>query len=180
MDCCRGFNIVIIFLALSITSCKTDIEQVNKLAITQDANYDIAENAVIIQSENGQKRAVIKAPILKRWNESDARTEFPEGLKVVFYDSNRDSTILTADFGVNKEQTKQMTVTGNVVVLNYKNETLETEKLVWKEESKTMSTDTFIIIKTPEEILKGKGLDTDEKFLNYKIRKITGIINVED
>lgn len=180
MDCCRRYNIIIILLTLFITSCKTDIEQVNELAITQDANYDIAENTVIIQTEKGQKRAVIKAPILKRWNESDARTEFPDGLKVIFYDSNKDSTILTADFGVNKEQTKQMTVSGNVVVLNYKSETLETEKLVWSEESKTMSTDTFVTIKTPEEILKGKGLDTDEKFLNYKIRKISGIINVED
>lgn len=163
-----------------VISCKTDIDKVNELVVTQEVNYDIAENSLIIQSEKGKKRALIKAPILKRWNETDARTEFPEGLKVVFYDSNRDSTILTADYGINKEQSKEMIVSGNVVVLNYKNEVLKTEKLIWNEDTKTMSTDTFLTIQTKDELLKGKGLDTDEKFINYKIRKITGILNIED
>lgn len=180
MDCFRCSNSIFILVLLSFASCKTDIEKVNKLAVTQDTDYDISENVLMIQSELGRKRAIISAPLVKRWNEGSAKTEFPNGLRVIFYDNNLDSTILTADYGVNMEETREMIVSGNVLVLNYKNESLETEKLIWNEDTRTMSTDTFIIIKTPDEILKGKGMDADEKFINYKIRKISGVLNVED
>jgi LPS export ABC transporter protein LptC len=67
-------------------------------------------------------------------------------------------------------------VRGNVIVKSLdKGQTLNTEELNWKPETKTVYTEKFVTITTAEEILKGEGLDAAQDLSRYKIRKPTGV-----
>ncbi len=140
----------------------------------------MAEDPFLTYTEKGMKRLDISAPMLKSWNQSPRRTEFPKGLQVAFYDGRRNTSNLTADYGVNFEQSKELIVQGNVIFENDKGERLETEKLVWEEKAALIRTESAIKITTPNEIITGQGLEADEDFSNYTIHKISGIVNVEE
>jgi LPS export ABC transporter protein LptC len=67
----------------------------------------------------------------------------------------------------------------NVVVINEKNEKLNTEHLIWNEKTKKIYSDEFVKITTPDEIIYGTGFEADQDFSRYKIMNIKGTITVK-
>ena len=57
---------------------------------------------------------------------------------------------------------------------------MESQELTWNIKTKRVWTDKAIRIKTPDNIINGIGFDADEDFSNYTIRKVTGIVSVDD
>ena len=68
----------------------------------------------------------------------------------------------------------------DVVVVNTKKETLNTEHLVWNKEKKTIITEEFVKITTEDEVIFGHGLESNQDFTKYRIKNIKGTINIED
>ncbi|MCP4120410.1 MAG: LPS export ABC transporter periplasmic protein LptC [Bacteroidetes bacterium] len=165
------------FLTLS---CKNDMQVVNELYTSEEVKYDVADNPVLTYTEQGMKRLDITAPELRSWSISPRKMEFPRGLKVAFYNGRTNTSNLSADYGVNLEQSKQLVVEGNVIFENNNGEMLETEKLTWIEKEAKIQTDAEVRITTANEIITGYGLEADEDFSNYSIQSISGIVNVED
>lgn len=165
---------------LLISGCRNDLQVVNELYTEEEVKFDLATDPVLTYSEKGVTRLDIRAPLLKSWNQNPRKTEFPEGLEVDFYNGQKNTSTLTADYGVNFEQSKELIVEGNVVFRNDKGEMLETDKLTWIEKEARIRTDAAIRITTPEEVITGIGLDADEDFSNYTIGKISGIVHVEE
>jgi len=75
-----------------------------------------------------------------------------------------------------------MEAKNNVIVTNIKGEILNTEHLIWDQNKKIIYSDVFVKITTPTQILFGKGLESDERFENWKIKNPTGniFINKEE
>jgi LPS export ABC transporter protein LptC len=74
-----------------------------------------------------------------------------------------------------------MEARGNVVVRNFeKKEKLNTESLLYDRNSKKVSTNDFVKITTPDRIIMGKGMESDELFDNWVIRDVSGTIFVEE
>ena len=155
------------------------MQTVESLTTEEEVKYDVANDPVLTYTEKGEKRLDITAPVLRNWNQNPKKTEFPDGLNVAFYNGQRNTSNLTADYGVNFEQKKELTVEGNVVFENDNGERLETEKLNWVEKDAKIRTDGEIKITTPNEIITGFGLEADEDFSNYTIQRISGIVNLE-
>ena len=61
-----------------------------------------------------------------------------------------------------------------------RNEIIETTQLTWNIRTKKIYTDKSIKIRTPDNIIYGVGFDSDEDFSNYTIRKVNGIVAVDD
>ncbi len=169
-----------LFLFSAIYSCKNDLKTIDALFTEEEVKYDLASNPVMIYTEEGEKRLTISAPSLKSWNKNPRKTEFDQGLQVAFFNGRNNTSNLTADYGVNEEQKKELILKGNVVFENNKGEKLETEKLTWYEKESKIKTDAVIKITTPNEVITGIGLEADEDFRNYTINQISGIVNVED
>ncbi len=163
-----------------IVSCHNDLQRIDALFTEEEVKYDVARNPEMIYTEEGMKRLEITAPLLKSYNKNPRRTEFPEGLKVAFFTGKRNTSNLTADYGENHEQKKEMIVKGNVLFKNDKNEQLETDELTWMEKEAKIKTEGLVTITTPNEIITGFGLVADEDFSNYTISSISGIVNIED
>ena len=168
------------FFVFSLVACKNDMQTINALFTEEEVQYDIAQEPVLVYTEEGERRLEITAPSLKSWNKNPRKTEFDEGLKVAFYNGKKNTSNLTADYGENHEQKKELIVRGNVLFVNDKGEQLETEELIWLEKTAKIKADDWIKITTPNEIITGYGLEADEDFSNYTITKISGIVNIED
>jgi lipopolysaccharide export system protein LptC len=66
----------------------------------------------------------------------------------------------------------------NVVLVNNKNERLETEHLVWSHDSDLVYTTRPVSIETAQGLLRGRGLRSDSRFERYEILNPTGSFDV--
>jgi LPS export ABC transporter protein LptC len=146
-----------------------------------DTYYEVADSVEILYSDSAVVRVRIKAPIL--YNYSDAknpRREFPNGILVEFFDENKNiQSRLTAKRAVQYDKTNKFVVEDNVVVRSIKNETIETEGLVWDESTQRVYSDRFITITTATEVIKGYGFESDYNFQNWELKKVSGRLQAD-
>lgn len=178
----RGMGkwITLLSFFLCFTSCSSDLEIARQLANTDDVQMDIAENVRLIYKEKGQLVAVITAPVMHRFFRNENRLVFPEGLAVDLYDDGVITCEIRAGFGERDETTKKMLASKGVVVTNFKKEKLETEDMVWDEVREEIQADGRVRVTTPSDRITGYGLKADDRFRNYTMNTITGVVQVED
>jgi LPS export ABC transporter protein LptC len=171
----------ILIFAGMLFSCKNDPKQVEELSRKDNQSSETAIDIEILYSSSGNIRMKLNAPLLKRYPGDKPYTEFPKGIKVIFYDSiMRPETQLTSQYAINREFEKIMEAKKDVVVINEKGEILNTEHLIWNQETETISTEEFVKITTADEVIMGHGMEADQQFTRYKIKKITGTINIKE
>ena len=66
------------------------------------------------------------------------------------------------------------------MVVNAEGEKIETEELIWNEKDAKISSDKFVKITTPDEILMGEGFEANEDFTRYKIKKVKATLKVKE
>jgi LPS export ABC transporter protein LptC len=177
------FYVSIINLLLGLIllcACENDINKARKLANTDDVSVDIATNVKLKYKEEGRLVVIISAPELRRYFRNENRIEFPKGFKLEFYNGGNITCTINAGFGIRDESNKQMKASKGVKVVNRAGERVETEEMVWEELKKQIRADGKVKITTPDDILYGQGLLADETFSNYTLRKITGVVSVDD
>jgi lipopolysaccharide export system protein LptC len=69
-----------------------------------------------------------------------------------------------------------MEAVNQVQVLNSQGDLLETEHLIWNQETEKVYTEEFVKITTKDEVIFGKGLESNQDFTKYVIKKISGTI----
>ena len=176
------FSIVVLIAATMLFSCENDMMAVVKLS-TKDSIPDVTiHNVHVKQSENGKITLDLTAPKMISFQAAEPYTEFPNGLKIIFYDSlMRPKSELTANYGVSYDKKHTMLARGNVVVLNFqKQEQMNTESLLYDQNTKKVSTEEFIKITQPDKTILGKGMESDELFDNWVIKNVTGTFYVEE
>ena len=150
---------------------------------SKDSIPDVTIHRVHVQqSERGKLSLELTAPKMISYQTNDAYTEFPSGLRIVFFDSiMQPKTELTANYGISWNGRRIMEARGNVIIRNYeKREQLNTERLIYDLNAKKVRTDEFVKITTPDRIITGRGMESDELFDNWVIRNVSGTIYVQD
>lgn len=163
-------------------SCTNDLEKIRELT-SLDSLPDISIKSLKVkQSESGSITLELIAPKLRTYQGKDPYTEFPEGIKIIFFDSLMSpKSELTAKYGISWNNRKIMEAKGDVVLKNFKkNAQLNTEHLTWDENKRKMYTDQFVKITTPEKIITGKSMESDEVFDNWVIRNVSGTFYVKE
>ncbi|MBA3899451.1 MAG: LPS export ABC transporter periplasmic protein LptC [Bacteroidetes bacterium] len=162
-------------------SCENKIEEVNTITQKENLPAESATEIEIIYSENGKATMKLTAPQLDRFYGDNPYVEFPKGVHVVFYDSLRNpETSLKSNYAINREADKVMEAKYDVVVINEKGEVLNTEHLIWDQNTEKIHTEKFVKITTADEIIMGEGMEADQNFNRYTIKKVTGTINIKD
>ncbi|MDO7610040.1 MAG: LPS export ABC transporter periplasmic protein LptC, partial [Crocinitomicaceae bacterium] len=68
----------------------------------------------------------------------------------------------------------------SVRLYNYKkDQTLETEELTWNKRDSTIRTDKQVVVRSPKELLTGRGLETKQDFSYFEILNPTGRLNLK-
>ncbi len=163
-------------------SCKNDIEIINTLTRVSDLPTESIHHVESIYSDSAKIQIRIKAAELKRYgNESEPYMEFPQGIEVLFYDDQANvSSQLTANFAVYYETQKLWEARDSVVAINVNGELLNTDLLFWDEEKGLIYSTRFVKITTADEVLFGEGLEANQDFTDWVIKKPKGTIYLEE
>jgi LPS export ABC transporter protein LptC len=156
---------------------------ISSLSTSDTLPAETARDVEVIYSDSGKILIKLITPRLDRFQKkASPYIEFPEGLRLLFYDSAmKVKSELTANYGINWENKKIMEVKNNVVITDYeKNEVLNTEDIVWDQKKHSIYSDVFVKRTTSDGVLYGDGFDADESLKNYKLRNPHGVFTVED
>lgn len=142
-------------------------------------------NVNYLRTENGRPKAHLKAPhVFDRYaaKEGDeVASEMDRGIDLEFFDSTgKQDSRLTAQKAIFYEKRGYAEAMGSVVVVNDKNERLETEHLRWNRANNTLTTGAFVKIIRPDEIIFGDSLQANQNFSVYRIFKMKGSINLKE
>ncbi len=175
------FYLKIAIILLMFTGCENDIATVKLLANQKKFPVESGRNVEIIYSDSAKMKMKLISQQIDRYTGLKPYLEFPNGVKIEFYDQQmKIKSQLTAHYAIRYEGEKRMEAKRNVVVVNEKGETLNTEHLIWDEGKDMIYTEEFVKITTQEEILYGDGLESNQDFSKYKIKNIKGIINLHE
>ena len=173
-----GVMLAISFAALSLSSCKNDVETVKRITAHDSLPHQRAHDIKLLYSEYGDIIFELTSPKVKWFKDDNPRMVFPQGMKVLFFDStgNKVRSRLTANYGVKYDKEQKMIAKDNVVVKNFeKNERLNTEELKWDQRKGKIYTDKFVTITTEDQVLYGEeGMESDESFDSWIIKKPKG------
>jgi LPS export ABC transporter protein LptC len=175
----RMFPVAIILICI-LSGCKNDLAEVKAITTRANVNIENGKDVNIRYSDHGKVKINALAKSVTRFNTEKSYMEFPDGIKVTFYSADGQvSTTMLADYASAVESTNLMTARKNVEVTNVKGEKLNTEELIWDPQKKILYSNAFVKITTAEEIIFGNGLEANEDFTDYVIKKITGTVKVK-
>ncbi len=172
----RSFIISIVLAVAMLISCKNDIEVISSLTDINNLPSQTSINLETIYTDSAKIQLKVKSKLVKIFNlEEGSYLEFPKGLEVFFYDENEKiESQLSARYAIYHEADELWEAKDSVVVINAKDEILNTEQLFWDENKKLIYTSKFVSITTTSEIIYGDGLEANENFTNWKIMKPRG------
>ncbi len=107
--------------------------------------------------------------------------EFPEGLRIEFFDLYGVSTsTLRANYCYYTSKEDLYKATGNVVIINtITGDRLDTEELFWSRSKETVFTDKFVKIEKDGELQMGDGLEAKQDFSYWKLLNYKGTIDLK-
>ncbi len=138
---------------------------------------------------DGQPRALVRAPYLARYERADstfarfgpAAPGDSTRVKVQVYDAaGRPTATVESNRLIYFDAERRFVAEGRAVVRTETGKTLRTEALTWDEAGRSLRTDGFVQIVTPEERLQGYRLVADENLETYSLARITGQVTVEE
>lgn len=174
-------GITILIIIGMLFACENDINEVKELTSKEHLPLESARNVEVIYSDSGQAKMQLNAPQLDRYSGDKPYAEFPEGVKVVFFDSLMQvQSQLTSNYAIHREAEDMMEAKKDVVVINEKGEKLNTEHLIWNKAKEMIYTEEFVKITTADEVIMGEGMEADQHFTKYKIKKIKGTISINN
>lgn len=152
------------------------MKTIDALTLAEGRPDETARDVEMTYSDSGRIVIRLVSPVLNHYLGDEPYLEFPEGLHLLFYDSAmRVQSELTANYGINWESKKTMEVKDDVVIHNHKTqETLNTEHVVWDQQTKKIYSEVFVKRTTPDGVLYGKGFDADESLRSWKLRNVSG------
>jgi LPS export ABC transporter protein LptC len=182
-----GLTVVIAFAACQDKAKKAVVYKQHPLPPEE------ADSVVSYLSEGGMDKGVLEdkikgkltAPYMQRFQRADSPyAEFPRTLHVDFYrDSvsiNQKPVIeskLDAHYGKYLSAQQKVYLRDSVVVRNVlKGDTIHCQDLWWDQHTEKFSTDKPVRIYMPDKTLYGLGMDADQNFRWYTIRKLTGVV----
>jgi len=178
---CSIKYIFVIFSSFFLFACENDIKVINNVGNKEFLPVESAKDVETIYSDSAQIMMIVKAPQLDRYEGEKPYSEMPKGIEAYFYDSLMQvKSKLTANYAISYEKDKLMEAKNNVVVVNEKKEQLNTEHLVWDQRKGIIYSDKFVKINTGKEILWGEGMEADEMFNKWKIKRPKGSITIKE
>ena len=106
--------------------------------------------------------------------------EFPDGLKVVFYDNLEQENELIADYGILYSDTKLIDLKGNVRLKSHDGSVLTTTQLFWDAESEWLFTEQPFRFEDSDYNFEALRLDTNKEFTKFQTGSLIGTVTVSE
>lgn len=169
----KGFIIFAIISVSVLSSCDDKFKPTQTNINTEDAPSQESWNSTVVFSDSGYTKAILKAGHISVYS-GKGYTLIDSGAVVDFYKDRVKVSTLEGRKGKIDDRTKDIEIYDSVVVVNNEGSELKTQKLLWTNKTQKVSSDQFVSIKTPSEIIEGVGFESDQNLKNYKIYKVSG------
>jgi len=165
----------------SVVACKNDMDRVAAVEVRLEGPDRMTQGAEYLYSDSGRVRNRLRAGRVSEYaTVKPPRRELDNGVELTFFDSmGRSGSVLVARKARILPALHRMEVSDQVVFTNALGERLETERLVWSQDSDRVYTDEPVKITRQADILYGQGLDANQDFSRYTIRRITGTLYLD-
>ena len=172
------FLLILAASAFLAYSCDSKLEPPKINMGTDSAPTQESWNSEVTFSDSGNVKAVLKAGHISAYS-TKAYYLIDSNAKVDFYKLGKIVSTLTGKRGKVNDITKDIEIYDSVKVVNTEGVSLTTQKLLWKDKTQKVSSDVFVRIITPKEMIEGIGFESDQNLKNYVIYKVTGTFSKE-
>jgi len=141
-----------------------------------------ATNSQSVLTDSGKIQLVMSFPLIEQYNNTDSKySEFRNGIHVFFHDGHKEPVgSASARYARYTQDDNTWELRDSVVVINEKNDMLETELLYWDQDKDLIYTDRFVKITGEDQIIHGFGFESDSHLKKQKIRKVQATIYFND
>lgn len=172
---------LLLFLLFLVSACENKDEEIRKI-YHRETGIEEAKKVIITYTTGGKTRAVLKAPLMLRVQDTVPYVEFPKTLHTDFFnDSGISESYLDAQYAKYKENQAVVYIKDSVRVINIqKGDTLYCQELYWdqKRTGREFYTEKPVRIRTRTQVIDGVGMESGQDFRNWKILEPRGIIQV--
>ena len=171
------FYLLLSISCLLLTSCEDDKKVIKK----EEYKGPISEVYGINMTYSDSAKLVVRMTTDVQLTMASEDKVFPKEIRVFFFDKfGNNTTKLRGDSARFIRAKNLYRIMGKVQIDNQvKHEILETPELFWSPDTKKIYTDKRVDIKTPDQVLHGMGMDSNQDFTDYTIRKVTGVVSVK-
>lgn len=133
----RNGYLIFFLVSAFFFSCSNDLKEVQMINADRETPDESMEGVTMIVTDNGMERAIINTPLIYSYGTRQGRKEFPKGLAVdIFNQLGEKETFISSKKGHFSDQTHMLELEDSVVMINFKTwDTLQTEYMVWKQDS---------------------------------------------
>ncbi len=162
--------ILLVFILSALISCRESVDP-DALKV-YDGPINAATNILLIHSDSAIIRSEITAP--RQLEFQNGNLEFPEGIEIQFFTvEGLLETTMRADRGFFIKEENLYRGEGNVQIQNLiKDQRLQTEEIFWNQAEKKIFTDKFVTIQERQTLFNGTGMEADDSFSTYKLKKV--------
>ncbi|MEC7619218.1 MAG: LPS export ABC transporter periplasmic protein LptC [Bacteroidota bacterium] len=174
-------NGVLAFAVILFFSCDDGSSTLKQINQFNENPVGIAYDIHMTYTDSAEVKAILTAPLnLDYTHLSFKYSEFPEGLKIIFYNNNNEENTVVADYGILYNQTKIVDLQGNVVLLSDDGSRLETSQMYWDSEKEWLFTEQPFTFKNINYDMAAIRLDTNKEFSKFQTGNLTGTMLVKE
>jgi LPS export ABC transporter protein LptC len=169
----------LLFVCFSYILFSCEEKKKNEIVQKYNGPQMTMDNLSVMFSDSGKTTVKFTtARQMKLQNEDDI---YPKAVYVTFFDKNSvEYSSLRGDSGRYFKTEGLYKVMGNVFFFNrLQQQSLATDLLFWSPVKKKIYTDLKFTIKTPKEELHGVGMEADQDFTHYTMRRAKGTFDVD-
>lgn len=169
-------GLMLVTLALFI-SCENNSSALSEINQDRQEPLGTAWNIRMIYTDSIKIQAILTAPKhVDYTNLSFRYAEFPDGLKVVFYDKLDRENEVIADYGILFNDTKLIDLKGNVRLKSHDGSLLTTAQLFWDAESEWLFTEKAFRFEDNDYNFDALRLDTNKDFTKFQTGSLIGTV----
>jgi LPS export ABC transporter protein LptC len=169
------------FIFIFLLSCEDNFQEIQNINSKNILPIGITENLKLIYTDSAKVKAILYSNLNKDFtNQSFPYSEFPDGVKITFYDNDLNETIVTSDYAITYNKTNIVNLTGNVVINNFDGSELKTKQLYWDPEQEWLFTEENFSFKNIDYDIVASRLDANRSFTIFNTGKLDGKVLVED
>lgn len=172
--------IFFLLIGIAVSACENDLKDVEKISAKSVAvPVDKSTGVEIIYSDSARVKAKLITPELLHYNTAKPYYEMNKGITVIMYDDLlQETTRITSDYAVQRQNEKIVELRKNVVVTTKKGETFKSDELIWDQNTRKCYSNKLVSIITNNQTIYGTSFWAKEDFSYYEIAQSTGNFDV--
>jgi|SRR5664279_291010 len=171
-----SFLLISLTLNIIVTSCENKIPVIPKSDLLTLPSLTVKDFNTTV-TDSGRVQLEMFSPLVEKYDKADPPyAEFRSGIKVIFYNGKDSAQAKVTSKYAKCTNNNLWELRDSVVVINDKEERLETELLFWNQEKDLIYTDRFVKITSVDQISQGIGFESDSHLNKRKMKKVTSDI----